>query len=66
MSTRTQNREFDAAAELAKQWRRLQMTAPVDDDFPEVKFDYDRAARAFVKAWRANGGVDDPISPHLL
>jgi hypothetical protein len=29
-----QNAEFDALTELAKQWGRLQMTPPVDDDYP--------------------------------
>lgn len=43
--------ELDAASDLAKEYRRLSMTAPVDDDFPEVKFDYDRAARKFVEAY---------------
>lgn len=50
-----QNAEFDAAVELAKQYRRITMTPVVDDDFPEVKFDYDRAADAFLRAAVANG-----------
>lgn len=58
MSLKTYSAEIDAAKELAKQLRRVEMTPPVDDDFPEVKFDYDRAARLFVAAWKANGGIE--------
>ncbi len=50
-----QNAEFKAAQELATQYRRITMTPPVDDDFPQVKYEYDQAADAFVKAAIANG-----------
>lgn len=49
-----QTAEFDAMAELAKQWRRIQMTPIVDDDYPAVRHDYERAARAYVEAWQRN------------
>lgn len=49
-----QNKEFEAMEELAKQWRRLQMTPPVDDDYEQVRFEYDQARRSFNDAQRAN------------
>lgn len=50
-----QNREFDAVEELSKQWKRLQMTPPVDDDYPAVRHDYEGALRGFLAAAKANG-----------
>jgi hypothetical protein len=47
--------EFDAAEELMKHYKRIQMTAIVDDDYPEVRHGYDAAARAFVTAALLNG-----------
>lgn len=55
------NREIMAVAELVKQHRRLCMTPPVDDDFPQVKYEYDRAVRVAIAAFREYGrnvGVD--------
>jgi hypothetical protein len=49
-----QNKEFAAMNELAKQWRRLQMTPPVDDDYERVRFEYDQARRSFNDAQTAN------------
>lgn len=54
----TQNAEFDAVKELAKQMRRIEMTPVVDDDYPSVRFDYERAVRAVIEACRANGRLD--------
>lgn len=50
-----QTDEFSAADELARQIKRIRQTAVVDDDWPWVKHDYDRAADAFARAALANG-----------
>lgn len=50
-----QNAEFEACAELAKQWRRLETTAIVDDDYPGVRADYESALAAFMLACQENG-----------
>lgn len=52
-----QNAEFDAARELSKQMRRIELTPVVDDDYPSVRFDYERAVRGFLDAARANGRI---------
>ena len=52
-----QNTEFDTLTELSKQWDRLKMTPVVDDDYPEVRHDYEGALRSFIKALKANRGV---------
>lgn len=51
-----QNSEFDAVRDLTKQWRRLEMTPVVDDDYPEVRHDYDSALRTLLEKVRANRG----------
>lgn len=51
----TQRDEFDAVAELAKQYRRLTMTLIVDDDYPEIRHDYEGALQTLIKALEANG-----------
>lgn len=50
-----QTAEFDAAAHLAEQYRRLTCTPIVDDDYPQVRFQYDQAVRSFLDACAANG-----------
>lgn len=55
MSIETQNKEFDAVNELSKQWRRIQLTPPVDDDYPAVRFEYEQAVRAVMEAFEENG-----------
>lgn len=55
MSTETQRKEFDAADELVKQLRRLNMTAIVDDDYPDVRYDYESALAGLVAAMGDNG-----------
>ena len=55
MSIETQNKEFDAVDALSKQWRRIQLTPVVDDDYPEVRFDYEQAMHSLIDAIRANG-----------
>lgn len=54
-----QNKEFDACAKLARQFGRLQMTPPVDDDYPEVRHCYESALRSFIEAMRENGRFPD-------
>lgn len=49
-----QNKEFDRLTELAAQWRRLQLTPVVDDDYPEVRHYYEGALHRFVTALREN------------
>lgn len=49
-----QNAEFEALTQLAKEWRRLQMTPVVDDDYPEVRHGYESVLRTFVDALAAN------------
>lgn len=53
--TALQGAEFEAANNLAAEWRRLQMTAVVDDDYPYVRSGYEGAVNNFLKAARANG-----------
>lgn len=55
-----QNAEFDAVQKLAEQYRRIQMTPPVDDDYPVVRHDYESAMRTVVDAIRANGRLPSP------
>ena len=50
-----QTAEFDAMAHLAEQYRRLTYTPIVDDDYPQVRFEYDQAVRMFLDACAANG-----------
>lgn len=50
-----QKEEFDACVELTKQFRRLEITPIVDDDYPEVRHCYEGALRAFLRACVANG-----------
>ena len=50
-----QNDEFNAVRELSKQMRRVELTPPIDDDYPEVRHDYEGAVRQAMKAFVANG-----------
>lgn len=50
-----QNAEFSAMDDLAEQWRRLSLTAVVDDDYPAVRFEYEGALQSFLAACKANG-----------
>jgi hypothetical protein len=49
-----QNYEFKAVDHLASQWRRLQMTAVVDDDYPAVRHDYESALAGLINSMRTN------------
>lgn len=50
----TQNVEFDALDKLVKQRDRLYATAVVDDDYPEVRYDYENALWDFIQAMEHN------------
>lgn len=50
-----QNKEFATLEVLTKQWRRVQMTPVVDDDYPEVRHGYEAALRDFLTACKKNG-----------
>jgi hypothetical protein len=50
-----QNLEFDAVEELTIQWRRLQMTAVVEDDYPQVRHEYEGALSNLIRMAQANG-----------
>lgn len=50
-----QNKEFDAVAKLCEQYRRITLTAVVDDDYPEVRHGYESALMTFMEALAANG-----------
>lgn len=52
-----QNKEFDAVAELSEQYRRITLTPVVDDDYPAVRYDYERAVKAAIEAFKANGRI---------
>lgn len=52
---KAQSAEFDAMQALAEQWRRLTLTPIVDDDYPEVRHDYERALGLFLLACKGNG-----------
>jgi len=56
-SMELQKAEFDAVAELAKQYRRITMTPIVDDDYPEVRHGYEGAVRGVIEAFKANGRI---------
>lgn len=47
--------ELAAIEAAAVQVRRLRMTPPVDDDFSQVKHEYDASVRTLVGALRDNG-----------
>lgn len=53
----SQKDEFDAVADLAKQYRRIEMTPIVDDDYPEVRNGYEGAMNRLLRAIKANGRV---------
>jgi hypothetical protein len=54
---KAQTDEFDAVAELAKQYRRIEMTPVVDDDYPEVRHGYEGAIQRLITALRNNGRI---------
>jgi NTP pyrophosphatase (non-canonical NTP hydrolase) len=48
------NKEFEAVAQLAKDYRRISMTPIVDDDYPEVRHDYESAMDGLKAALQVN------------
>lgn len=50
-----QSEEFESLSELARQWERLQGTAIVDDDYPEIRHCYETALKQFLRACAENG-----------
>lgn len=50
-----QRAEFDAADKFASALRAHNMTAVVDDDYPEVRHRYESALAEFIGAMKANG-----------
>lgn len=50
-----QRAEFDALTELVEQRRRLSMTMVVDDDYPEVRHQFEGALKNYIDAMKANG-----------
>lgn len=51
----TQRKEFQAGDQLAKQLRRLSFTPVVDNDYPEVRHDYETALSSLIDAMKENG-----------
>jgi NTP pyrophosphatase (non-canonical NTP hydrolase) len=47
--------EFEAVKQLAKDWDRLSMTPPVDDDYLEVRHGYESGIETLIAVMRANG-----------
>jgi NTP pyrophosphatase (non-canonical NTP hydrolase) len=56
-----QNAEFDALRQLVKDFRRLEMTPVVDDDYPEMRHYYESALHALVDALNANRANHDRV-----
>lgn len=52
---KTQRAEFDALDALIQANRALDVTAVVDDDYPEVRHVWEGALATFVAAMKANG-----------
>lgn len=52
-----QNVEFEAVQRLSKQYRRITLTAPVDNDYPEVRHGYESAIQQLIAALRLNGRI---------
>lgn len=61
-----QGAEFEAVNRLATEWRVLQMTPPVDDDYPYIRSGYERAVQGFLKACQANGRLSPPVATEHL
>lgn len=54
-SMESQRKEFDAAESFAQQLSRLQMTPVIDDDYPQVRHEYEGALAAFIESMKENG-----------
>lgn len=49
------NKRWLLLLELRRQMGRMELTPPVDDDFPEVKHDFDSAERAYYQCCQEQG-----------
>lgn len=58
---RLQNQEFEALTALARQWERLRLTPVVDDDYPQIRHEYESALRVFVGAYNTNRRVNPMV-----
>lgn len=55
-----QNAEFAAVSRLVSHYRKVTLTPPVDDNYPQVRRDYDRALADLIKKVRKNRGESWP------
>lgn len=64
MQIETMRAELDALTALERQHKKLTFTPIVDDDYPEVRRDYELAVMDLISAFKANGRiVEVPTSP---
>lgn len=56
-----QRAEFDAVGKLATEYKRIQFTPIVDDDYPAVRHDYEGAMRDTVRALISNGRLQPNV-----
>jgi hypothetical protein len=61
----TQRAEFDAADKFAQRLKAHNMTPVVDDDYPQVRHEYESALAGLVDAMKANGRFGDGNLYHL-
>lgn len=54
-----QNKEFAALGKLVERFRQHNMTAVVDDDYPEVRHNYESAMQDFILALKGNNRLDE-------
>ena len=52
-----QNKEFDAVQRLTQEYRRIQLTPVVDEDYPAVRHGYEGAVYSLIKAFKENGRI---------
>lgn len=57
-----QSNEFDAVLRLRDQYRRIELTPVVDDDYPEVRYGYESAIKELIEAMIANGRIQQQTS----
>lgn len=61
-----QRKEFDAADAFAEALRNHGNTAIVDDDYPQVRHEYEGALAAMLDAMKANGRFDGAVNRYGL
>jgi hypothetical protein len=52
-----QNKEFDAVGKLSKAYKTCISVPVVDDDYPEVRYNYECALEDTIAAFRGNGRI---------